>query len=269
MAVDSHVHLYHWKDLTSVLDRGRACLTRMNGADSSAPPTAVLLVLAEPAARNTFGRLKTQIQPGTSVALSPQWLLAPTGESLSISAKHIDGSDIFLISGQQVVTREKLEVLSIATGQTIPDGLPLKATLDQIVNAGGFPILPWGVGKWLFGRGKIINSLIRENTAATGFFALGDNGGRPRFWRRVEQFEMARSADIPIISGSDPLPCGSRRQAAASFGTLIRCSFDRQKPAASLLAALTQGSCDTQPFGDLARPLDFFRDQLALRFTRN
>lgn len=263
--MDSHVHLYHWDDLVPILD---CALTYRNTrlVVGNSTEVSVVLVLTEPRERDTFAGLQKQVHKGPSVALSPEWQLNVTAESRSLCATHIEGANVFLISGQQIVTGERLEVLAIATEQTITDHLPLKATLAAVEQAGGFPILPWGVGKWLFGRGQLVCKLIRENgNSPRAPFALGDNGGRPWFWSWVKQFNMAKRYGIPIVSGSDPLPCGSRRHAAANFGTLIRCSFDRERPAASLLAAISERSCDIEPFGDLEGSMDFMRDQLALR----
>lgn len=269
LAVDSHVHLYHKDDLIPALDTTAACHRTLNHADTAMTPTAVVLVLAEPRERNTFARLRRQLESATYATLSSRWQLHPTAERISLVAKHIEGAETFLIGGQQIVTSEHLEVLSIATEQTIADRLPLAATLAAVEKAGGFPILPWGVGKWLFERGDLICKLIRANAhAARAPFALGDNGGRPRFWEWVKQFDMAKEYDIPIISGSDPLPASRSRRGAASFGTLIRCRFDRIRPAASLLAAITERTCEAEPFGKLARPTDFLCEQLALRLRR-
>lgn len=269
LAVDSHVHLYHQDDLIPALDATVAChnaLHQKNGAGASA---AVVLVLAEPSERNTFARLRRQLESDTPATLSSRWQLHPTAENISLVAKHIEGAETFLIGGQQIVTSEQLEVLSIATEQSIADRLPLATTLAAVEKAGGFAILPWGVGKWFFERGDLICKLIRANAhAAKAPFALGDNGGRPRFWEWVTQFDMAKAYDIPIISGSDPLPVSGPRRGAASYGTLLRCHFDHARPAASLLTAITERACEAKPFGTLARPTDFMQEQLALRLRR-
>ncbi|WP_136798205.1 hypothetical protein [Desulfosediminicola ganghwensis] len=269
--LDSHVHLYHWSDLVPILDSARVCHQEQDTAHHSHnPASAVVLVFTEPRERDTFARLKRQLESESTTPLAPDWQLHSTAEPLSLIATHTDGAEIFLISGQQIVTRERLEVLSIATEQSIADRLPLAATLKAIEDAGGFPILPWGVGKWLFRRGKLVSQLIRENdNPVHAPFALGDNGGRPQFWRWVKQFDLARTHNIPVISGSDPLPCSNRRHVAANFGTLISCCFDRERPAMSLLKAIAERTCDTRPFGALTRSMDFMRDQLALRFNCN
>ncbi|MEM1170460.1 MAG: hypothetical protein AAGJ08_15610 [Cyanobacteria bacterium P01_H01_bin.35] len=86
--------------------------------------------------------------------------LTPTQESISIYATNNENQKIFIIAGRQIVTAEKLEVLALISDSEFADGLPLETTIKNIVSKNGIPVLPWGVGKWIGKRGKILQKLL-------------------------------------------------------------------------------------------------------------
>lgn len=266
LAVDSHVHLYDWVNLVPMLDGARKSFAEAVATHKTSAPFSGVLALTEPADRDTYPRLASQLDQGEeSCSLGGGWSLKPTAEQLSLAAVHIDGTILYLISGQQVVTRENLEVLSLFTEQTVPANQTLSETIAAIEARGGFAILPWGVGKWLFGRGKVISQKIVDS--ARHEFAIADNGGRPAFWSSVPQFSQARLHDLPILHGTDPLRVSETRRGAGSCGDIICCSFDPQKPGTSLLEALRKNSFERIPFGSPESTVEFVKDQLALRLS--
>jgi len=76
-------------------------------------------------------------------------------------------------------------------------------------------INPWGVGKWLGQRGKLLSQLIAE--FENNFF-LGDNGGRPSLWSWIPQFS---SSQYNKFNGSDPLPIDGELDRVASYGVAL------------------------------------------------
>lgn len=85
-----------------------------------------------------FDALRTgQVEPAG-------WLLTPTLEDRSLSARRQDGQTMILVAGRQLTTREGLEVLAIGTRTPLADGLPLDETLARIRAADAVPVLPWG-----------------------------------------------------------------------------------------------------------------------------
>ncbi|WP_136805727.1 hypothetical protein [Desulfosediminicola flagellatus] len=263
LAVDSHVHLYNWVNLVPMLDEALSSFKKAVQEKKEGQPFYGVLVLTEPRDRDTFPKLRAQLQTEQSCRLSSDWTLEKTGESVSLAAVHANGATLFLISGQQVITRESLEVLSIATEQSIPDKMSLEETISRIRDIDGYPVLPWAVGKWLFARGKHITRLIKANHGKP--LALGDNGGRPTFWSSVSHFDAAKLYDLPILNGTDPLPAKSTKRMAGSYGTIICYAFDTTRPAASLLAALNDKSCERIGYGELEAPAAFVIDQISLR----
>lgn len=263
LALDSHVHLYDWVNLVHMLDAARTSFAQAVAQYKNNIPHYGMLVLTEPATRNTFGKLREQVAQDDSCPLNRHWSLEATDEPLSLVVTHTSGTRIFLLSGQQIVTRENLEVLSLCTEPTITDRQSLAATITEIQTRQAFPLIPWGVGKWLGSRGKTVSQYIDDNNGQP--FGLGDNGGRPSFWKHVAQFNHAKIKNIATLRGSDPLPVDGSRRQAGSFGTLISCSFDLSTPAASLVNALRDNNYERIDFGQLESPLAFLRDQIALR----
>jgi hypothetical protein len=193
------------------------------------------------------------------------WRLGTSDEPISLVAQKRTGDIIYLLAGQQLVTAENLEVLSLLALPEIPDGLELAETVRRIRQQGGLPVLPWGVGKWLGRRGAIVSEFLsREHD---GPLFVGDNGGRPGLWSFVPQFHQARVRGIRILRGSDPLRCSYRRRSAGSYGNTLRCPFNPDRPGQSLCDALTPAGTTIETFGGHESPLHFLRDQIALRIS--
>lgn len=263
LVVDSHVHLYDWLNLRPMLDNALAAFTQAAEAYKNSGDFAGILVLTEPAGRDTFARLRTLVGNEAKGALGGPWRLEATAEDLSLSARHTAGAAIYLISGQQTVTRENLEVLALFSPQSVPERASLAETIKAVEARGGYPVLPWGVGKWLFGRGKQVSRVIAASDA--GALAIGDNGGRPGFWSHVPQFAEALRHNLPLLHGSDPLPVSETRRSAGSNGDILVCPFDPARPGASLVAALRANRCERVGYGRPESALNFLKDQIALR----
>lgn len=267
LVVDSHVHIHNLNNLVHILDAALASFTKAVQVHKTDQDFSGVLCLTEPAGRDNFIRLRDQLDKsvatGETCRLNNNWHLDSTSEDLTIAACHNSGTVIYLLAGQQIVTREKLEVLSISAPQTVQDRMSLTATIEAIENLGGFAILPWGVGKWLFGRGKIVSTCIKEKKSSR--IAIGDNGGRPAFWKRVVQFDLAKRHDLPLLHGSDPLRVSELRRTAGSRGDIFVLDFDRNRPAQSLLNALRENTCERIAIGAPETFMHFIRDQVALR----
>jgi hypothetical protein len=262
VAVDSHVHLHDLSDPAALLDSALAAIRRNLGDR----PLIAVLVVTEPAAQPNFATLGEMTMRQLPTAGSASWRLDATGESISLRARNRTGDTIYLIAGQQLVTAENLELLALCALPAIPDGLDLPTTVERVRQAGGLPLLPWGVGKWLGRRGAIVSDFLAATHDGPVF--VGDNGGRPAFWHSVPQFRQATAGGIRILRGSDPLRCSFRRRGAGSFGNLIDCPLDPDRPGHSLHQALTAADTRIHPFGRLESPWRFCYDQIALRLSR-
>lgn len=262
LAIDSHVHVHDITDPQAWLDS--VLLNFRKSVEQSQEISSFhgALILTEPKAHCTFSLLQRYISE-KALALANPWDLTTTAEPISLRATHKSGDTILLLSGQQIVTREKLEVLSLLALPDIADGLSLTETIAQIHRIGGLPVLPWGVGKWLGRRGAIVSNFLANSPERPLF--LGDNGSRPSLWRSIPQFQLAQKAGIPILRGSDPLRCSFRRRGPGSFGNTFECRIDTQEPGRSLRDVLAQLQSSPPEFGNLENPWYFIQDQIALR----
>jgi hypothetical protein len=237
LLVDGHVHIHGCYDEETFL---RAAEHNLRMAGEGIPT----LMLAEMKEDNVFVRWRTGQCP---------WPVQTTGEDSSLFL----AERLLVLAGRQVVTAEGVEVLAQCTAAQFADGRPLEETVEEIQDAGALAVLPWGVGKWLGRRGKIVTE------AATRLpIFLGDNAGRPSFWSFPARFRT-RS----ILPGTDSLALPSQQTLVGSYGFSLTAEIDLDCPAQSLCRALT----DNTPVTLLGRRVSlftFFRQQLGLRMKR-
>jgi len=256
LLVDGHVHLHQCFDLSdflaSALDNFCA-----QGQQVEVPlPITGALLLAEVSGVNAFADLVKQ-QNTLNQQLS-EWEICSTQENFSVWAKHTDGHSILLTAGRQVVTAEGIEVLALITDATIEEGRSLPETLTAVEQAQGLPVLPWGVGKWMGKRGKLVQAELQS--AQYDHLFAGDNGGRPGFWTLPNFFQQR-----PQIPGSDPLPLSGEASRAGSFGFVTKGKLDYNKPGESLKHILRQTQPFIQPYGKSLSPFAFIKVQSLLR----
>ena len=97
---------------------------------------------------------------------------------------------------------------------------------------------------------------------------IGDNSGRPLFWRRPIHFKIAGALSVPILPGSDPLPFRSEQKRGGSFGFAIDATINPGKPAESLKALLRNGKLEIRSFGKLELPHQFSFNQLRMQLRK-
>jgi hypothetical protein len=264
LVVDAHVHLYPFMPVRSMLDAAGRNLLGLDGsasAEGSANRCGVLLV-ADPDGVAGYERLLRE--PGEGER--GPWRRGH-GDDRSVTFEREDGARVTAVRGQQLITREGLEVLGIGCDARLRSGFPLGDMVSRIRAARGWAILAWGAGKWLGRRGRALTSLI-EAEAGQPDIVLADNGGRPRAWSRVPQFRTAAERGMRVLAGTDPLPLAGEEQRIGSYAFRIRVhDEDDVAPADSLRRAL---ATDT-PIEILGRPMDvggFVANQLKLRLRR-
>jgi hypothetical protein len=178
-----------------------------------------------------------------------------------------DEAELFLVLGRQVRAQCGLEVLAPATTSIrIPDGLPFPETFERIRQEVGYAILPWGVGKWTFERGRKVAEALRRD--GEGVTLMGDNAGRPPYLPRPGLFRLAERSGIPILPGSDPLPIPGEERKLGSFGFVLRGEFDPEAPGASLRAALLNLDSPPRRVGRREGLAPFLRSQFRLQSRR-
>jgi hypothetical protein len=260
VVVDAHVHIHPCYRPDELLSHAHQNLSAAQG-------DALLLLMAETAGDDYFGAFHAAAhgQSGVQKLLPGQWKMRPTEEECSVLA--VSGPrQLFLVSGRQVACREGLEVLLLGTTRRLPDGLPIRQVLTETASWGVPRVIPWGAGKWLFRRGRLLNELIAEFRDPLLF--LGDEGGRPIFWTYPRHFARAARLGVRDLPGTDPLPFPHDVAKVGRMGFRIRMDFDRSRPAASLLSALREPGTALERFAVLESPLRFVRNQIGMQLRK-
>jgi hypothetical protein len=255
---DAHVH-YHDCFRQDAFFAGAAANFSKLASDYSIPPedATYCLLLAEMAGQNYFSTL-------LSVARSSQRVGAWTvvvreeGLSLQVTRENAPQKSFLLAAGRQLVSAEGLEVLALMTAEDFAEGQKLDQLVESIVAVGGLAVCPWGAGKWLGARGRRLRAFLQGHHP--GFF-LGDNGGRPGFWRQRE-LGQARGS---LLSGSDPLPLAGEERRVGSYGGILRAKIVQSMPIRSLKELLADDSAQVEPYGAPLGALAFATKQIALR----
>lgn len=259
--VDAHVHVHPTTNLGVLLDCAARNLETA-AARAGARSWNGVLMLAEMRGVNFFDTIE---QGG--VAQPPQWQLQRLAND-PISAQAVSGDYVLsIIAGRQVVTSEGIEVLTLGTRTTVPDKLSLADTLAAAARTQALVVLPWGAGKWLGARGKLVKQTLDAHSQPPLY--PGDNGGRPVFWPEPGVFTAARRKGRPVLSGTDPLPVADDERRVGTFGFWVDGAVAADAPGAELCKKLTVADPDSvHAFGRLQSPLHFVRNQAALRINK-
>lgn len=182
------------------------------------------------------------------------WAVTKTEEVESL----VLGGKMLVMAGRQVNTAERVEVLALLTSQLFADGQPLEQSLAEIKQAGAIPLLPWGVGKWIGSRGRLVADSARRHGAL-----LGDNAGRPFGWPAPELFKTH-----VVLPGTDPLCFPCEQTKAGTYGFTLNGVFDLRKPGYEMRSAIRELAASPEPVGRRAGIPCFLRQQVGIRLKR-
>ena len=257
--VDGHVHIHDVFDFAAMLDHAS------ENRDSAAlrlglsPAVPGVLMLTESQGAEGFRRVADR--HGQRFG---RWRVRRTSEPMSLRLEAENAAPLVLIAGRQIVTAERLEVLALGTLETFVDGLPMGTVLDQVDDAGALAVLPWGFGKWMGGRGRIVRDLLNSPRASRLF--VGDNGGRLSIAPEPSLFTDARQQGIPILPGTDPFPFAAQVRRPLSYGFVLAADVTGNAPAASIQQALQARRAQPEVFGRCAGVADFVGNQVAMQW---
>jgi len=265
--VDAHVHLHTCYRADELLDNA---VRNLSGAcPQDATGCALYLLMAECQQDDCFGQfreLALSEDPARRAALGLQeWSIAPTAEDTSVLATNGERR-LFIVAGRQVACREGLEVLVLGTTRRFEDGRPIRELLKETEALRVPRVIPWGPGKWLFSRGRLLSRLLEEFRRPTLF--LGDEGGRPGFWGYPAHFAQGARLGVRDLPGTDPLPFSHDVAKVGRMGFRVPVALDARRPAASLLRSLTDPNVAFDRFATLEPPLRFVRNQIGMQLRK-
>lgn len=264
--VDAHVHIHPCYEPDELLSHA---YRNLSAAQSGSEAGAIyMLLMTETAGDDCFGALYAAAHgqdDGVQKLPLRQWQAMPTDEEGSVLV--VSGErQLFVVGGCQIACREGLEVLVLGTTRRLPDGLLIRDVLTLTASWGVPRVIPWGPGKWLFRRGRLLNELVEEFRDTLLF--LGDEGGRPIFWSYPQHFGRAARLGVRDLPGTDPLPFAHDVTKVGRMGFRVRLDLDRSRPAASLLDALRQPGTPLERFAVLESPLRFVRNQIGMQLRK-
>ncbi|MFN8392721.1 MAG: hypothetical protein U0136_20685 [Bdellovibrionota bacterium] len=259
---DTHVHVYPCYDLSRFFEAAAENLERIiqqrkcEAGEAAQRCSRVLgvLFLTERFDCHYFDELSA----GKQAALPTGWSAAPLSDKV-VRATSEEGAELLIVSGYQVITLERLEVLTLNSRNRIPDGLPLSEVLSRVLSP-EIPVLNWSLGKWMFGRGKTVGGVIK--TSASRELIVGDIRARPLGWGEPRLLAIAKGRGVPMIAGSDPLPVRGEEKYVLSYASEFRlpAGLDEGRIGDILQSALASRSCKPGVVGHRGNPLEtFFR----------
>lgn len=259
--IDAHVHFYPCYRPEPFLD-GALANFRLHGArlgvDAYAPS---FLLLTETAEDHWFRELRE-----ATARPAGAWTLRTTNDDCSLIASRGIGERIVIVAGRQIATRDGLEVLAVGLDDDLPDGQPLRRTIERVVARGALPVIPWGFGKWWFHRGHLVRGLLEW--PPRGVLFLGDNGGRPHGLGTPSLFELAGERGVWTLPGSDPLPFPSHERRVGSHGFALDAPLDLDRPGESLKAQLRELDAQPRAYGAGAALRAFLVHQVVLQVRK-
>lgn len=256
LLVDGHVHLYDNFDPDIFINSISDNFKKFSDSDEPGLSGTIRMIFLTEAKKNDFfSRIENNSLPLKNRDIRSE----NTGEKGSILLKQNGESLFYIIRGRQIVTSENLEILSVGPGEKIDDGLPASKVLDILRERKEIAILAWGVGKWLFRRGKVIKDLIKNQNHP--LLLIGDNSARPSGWLKPLIYKKGEKQGVTVINGSDPLPLEGEEKKAGSYFFKVTGEFDPGKPLESLKNILASDEKRILFYGKRDSVISFFKRQ--------
>jgi len=256
---DGHVHIHKKADVAVLLSAAMQNFAAAAAKLTSGPWRGALL-LTEMGHRNWFEEMAAR---STEPELGSWRIASASPDGINLRALGPDGAELTIVAGRQIITSERIEVLALATRARIEDGASLESTITQAQGVGALVVLPWGAGKWLGHRGKLVQQALGASRLRPVF--AGDNRGRARGLRQPASFAIAQQRGSPILPGTDPLALPGEERHVGSFGFAIAGPPTDAIEGRSLQERLSGDPAGVRVFGRRVGLIQFARNQAALR----
>lgn len=262
--IDGHVHLYENFDPDSFIESINRNFKKYCKQDNNDFTDSIKIIfLTEAKDNDFFSRLENNSLALKNIDIHSE----KTGEDGSILLKQNGNSFFYIIKGHQIITKENIEILSVGPGIKIKDGLPASEVLDQLKAREEIAILAWGVGKWLFKRGKLVKEIL--NTSDYPLLLIGDNSARPLIWLKPLIYKKGEKIGVPVISGSDPLPLDGESEKAGSYLFMIKGNFNPKKPLDSIKKILRSDIKEIKLLGKRDSLFNFVKRQIKIHLKKH
>lgn len=226
LTADTHVHIYPHYDTKLALHTLR---TNLSQFDRKA---TCLAFLAERSDCNFFA----DFEKNSTQVLGTEAEVLYLENALYIRERGYP--DLYIFPGRQVITRERIEILSLTIDTQIPEGLAASEVVERIGRENGVPVLSWAPGKWFFKRKRVVQALL--DASQPGSLLVGDTTLRPTCWLRPLLMRQAARKGLAVIGGSDPLPFAGEEEIMGRYGIQFDCDLDSANPAGSIRSVLTR-----------------------------
>ena len=263
--IDGHVHIYPVYSLPFALRSGinnlKSLLCGLT-QDVSSQDTYMVWLLAERYDCNLFNELK-----GENAELKRHGVVVYPSERETLVVESSKKITLFIIAGRQVVTKERLEILSFFNNVPWKDyKYSIHEMIQNVQDSGGMPVINWAPGKWSFSRGRVVEAVI--NRYAPDKILICDTPLRNTLLPLPRLMQKARGLGVKIIGGSDPLPFAGEERYIGSYGSFIKGIFDPEYPATSLRSLLTDRDIPVQPAGKRNGPFTFLTRQSRIMWRK-
>ena len=235
--VDTHVHYHPCFDAEVFLTSAYSNLCRIGAQFVSPHRVEVAICLLDSSHSDFFSALAEGRLAGKSEL---SWFVQPTSVDPAILIlRRADGAKLSIVAGRQLVSSENVEVLLLGCREPVDvSGLCIEELVLRFQQR-YLAIIPWGFGKWLGARGRLVSDLMLQPELN---FCLGDNSGRPNLWRNIRQFKQAQELGIAVLPGSDTLALRRQQMQAGSSCVVFHDHNTRVQNMAELAANLTSMS---------------------------
>lgn len=229
LLIDAHVHMHSSFDASVAIDAAAGHFEIAKRQFELPETVSGCLLLTECMNDNWFRQLQHRRRIG-------RWRICLTDEESSVVLTCPGCMRIVVVAGRQIVTVDGVEVLGVGMVDPISDGQTVNEVVRRVIHANALAVVPWGFGKWLGRRGRLVQQVAMEYGRN---LLLGDNGGRaawsprPRLLRRLERLSCV------TLPGSDPLPFSKEQSRVGSYGCIVDAHLNCERPAAGIVSALS------------------------------
>lgn len=261
--VDAHAHLRRCFNAVTFLKEALTNFVQAApGSDQECSATGVLC-LVDASQEKGFERL-SRLAKRSGEELGGKFHPRETEEEASLDFRVGGNRRLIVVAGRQVQSQENLELLTVGTRHRFESGVHADRLIHTTADIGGIPIVPWGVGKWMGKRGKVVKQLLQDPSLPQ--FFLGDSAHRPTFWPKPSLFRRGRKHDIWNLPGTDPFPLPKEVDRVGSYGLMLKGKLDTKRPVQDLKRKLTGATMPIDLFGSRMAPFRFVRNQALMRY---